>query len=37
MKARLESWAAELKYPGLPDGDLRREGKWYDTYFKDLR
>jgi len=35
LKKKLESWASELKTPGLPNGDLRREGEWYDTYFKD--
>ncbi len=36
LKKKLAAWASELKQPGLPDGDLRREGKWYDFYFKNM-
>ncbi len=36
MKKRLEAWGAELKNPGIPDGELRREKNWYDHYFKGV-
>lgn len=33
LKKRLEAWAAELKYPGVPEGPLIREKRSYDFYF----
>lgn len=33
MKVKLSSWAEELYYPGLYDGQVRREKRWYDHYF----
>lgn len=36
LKRKLEKWGAELHTPGIPDGEIRREAKWYDHYFKGL-
>jgi arylsulfatase A-like enzyme len=33
MKKELIKWGAELKKPGIPDGEIRREKNWYDYYF----
>ncbi|WP_372647264.1 sulfatase [Draconibacterium sp.] len=35
MKKELVKWGAELKNPGIPDGEIRREKHWYDYYFKE--
>jgi arylsulfatase A-like enzyme len=35
MKKRLEKWGEELHHPGIPDGEIGRERKWYDHYFKN--
>jgi len=35
MKKKLESWASDLYYPGIPDGEIGRSKKWYDHYFKE--
>ncbi len=35
MKKALVKWATELKNPGMPDDELKREKAWYDHYFKD--
>ncbi|MDH3699596.1 MAG: sulfatase-like hydrolase/transferase [Flavobacteriaceae bacterium] len=34
MKGKLEKWGKELHHPGIPDGNMVREKKWYDHYFK---
>ena len=33
LKKELEKWGAELKTPGIPDGEIRREKNWYEHYF----
>ncbi|MFY0651769.1 MAG: sulfatase-like hydrolase/transferase [Cyclobacteriaceae bacterium] len=33
LRKKLESWASELKNPGIPSGELKREKKWFDHYF----
>jgi len=35
MKKELEKWGNELKNPGIPDGEIRREKIWYDYYFAE--
>lgn len=35
LKKELVKWGAELKNPGIPDGEIRREKQWYDHYFKE--
>ena len=35
LQRDLKKWAAALKTPGVPDGELRGPEKaWYDHYFK---
>jgi len=34
MKKQLIKWGKELHQPGIPDGKMVREKKWYDHYFK---
>jgi arylsulfatase A-like enzyme len=36
LKKQLEKWGASLKTPGIPDGALKRELKWYDYYFAGM-
>ena len=36
LQQELEKWGSELRTPGIPDGEVRREAKWYDHYFKGL-
>ena len=36
MRKKLEKWGGELKYPGIPNGDIKRELNWFDHYFKDM-
>ena len=33
LKSKLGEWAAELKYPGIPEGPVTREKNWYEFYF----
>jgi arylsulfatase A-like enzyme len=33
LKARLGEWAADLKYPGVPEGPVSGEKRWYEFYF----
>lgn len=35
MKKELQEWGEELKNPGIPDGEIVREKKWYDHYFQE--
>ena len=34
LKKKLEKWGAELKNPGIPIGEIGREARWYNHYFK---
>ena len=35
MKKKLEKWSEELHNPGIPEGEIGREKRWYDHYFKN--
>lgn len=35
MKKKLLDWGDELKNPGIPNGEIRREKSWYDYYFEN--
>lgn len=34
LRKKLDNWAKELKDPGIPEGPISREKKWYDHYFQ---
>lgn len=34
LKANLREWAAKLYHPGVPEGPVGREKRWYDHYFE---
>ena len=34
MKKLLENWGRDLHHSGIPDGEIGREKRWYDHYFK---
>lgn len=36
LKQKLENWARELHKPGIPEGKVGPEKKWYDHYFKGV-
>ncbi len=36
MKSKLERWGSELKKPGIPNGNIGRELRWYDHYFSGM-
>lgn len=35
LKARLIEWAATLHHPGIPEGPVKREKRWYEYYFAE--
>ncbi|RED94671.1 sulfatase family protein [Marinoscillum furvescens] len=34
LRKKLDSWAKELKNPGIPEGPIGSEKRWYDHYFQ---
>jgi len=35
MKKKLVKWSEDLHTPGIPEGKIGREKRWYDHYFKN--